>query len=42
VTVFAPDPTQIEGFGVIHDVAGGTVSMVDLSPDEVYLKRGGS
>ena len=39
VTVFAPDPAQMEGFGVIHDVAGGTVSMADLNLVEVYLNE---
>jgi putative ABC transport system permease protein len=39
VTVFAPDPAHMGGFGVINDVAGGTVSMSDLGAGEVYLNE---
>ena len=37
VTVFASDPAQMAGFGEIREVGGGTVSLADLSPGEVYL-----
>ena len=39
VTVFAPDPAHMEGFGEIRDVAGGTLTMADLAPGEVYLNE---
>lgn len=37
VTVFASDPAQMEGFGEIKRVGGGTVALADLGPGEVYL-----
>jgi putative ABC transport system permease protein len=37
VGVFAPDPAFMDGFGTAHDVAGGTVTMAELSADEIYL-----
>jgi len=37
VTVFASDPALMAGFGQIREVGGGSVSLEDLSPDEVYL-----
>ncbi len=36
-TVFATDPARMEGFGEIKDVGGGTLSLADLGPNEVYL-----
>lgn len=37
VTVFAPDPRYMDGFGVIHNVAGGAVSVADLNAGEVFI-----
>jgi putative ABC transport system permease protein len=39
VAVLAPDPAYMEGFGEIRNINGGTLSMADLGPDEVYLNR---
>ena len=39
VTIFASDPAQMAGFGEIKRVGGGTVSLADLGPDEVYLNK---
>jgi putative ABC transport system permease protein len=39
VTIFAPDPAYMDGFGTIHDVDGGSVTIDDLSPTEVYLNE---
>ena len=39
VNLFAPDPAQMNGFGVIERVGGGTVSLADLRPGEVFLSR---
>ncbi len=39
VTVFAADPAHVEGFGEIRDIDGGTLSMADLGPDEVYINK---
>jgi putative ABC transport system permease protein len=36
-TVFATDPDRMDGFGEIKDVAGGTLSLADLGPSEIYL-----
>lgn len=35
--VFAADPQHMDGFGEIKDVEGGTLSLADLGPDEIYL-----
>ena len=39
VAVFAPDPARMDGFGTIHDVAGGTLAMSDLAEGEVYINE---
>ncbi len=39
VTIFAPDPNYMDGFGTIRDVAGGTVTIGDLSPTEVFVNE---
>jgi putative ABC transport system permease protein len=39
VTIFAPDPAYMEGFGEIRNIEGGTLSMADLRPDEVYINK---
>jgi putative ABC transport system permease protein len=39
VTIFAPDPAYMDGFGEIRNISGGTLSMVDLHDDEVYINR---
>jgi len=41
VTLFAPDPSQLSGFAAIH-AGGGTASLTDLGPREVYLNRKGA
>jgi putative ABC transport system permease protein len=37
VTLFATDPARMRGFGAIASTRGGTVSLADLRPGEVYL-----
>ncbi|HXG36353.1 MAG TPA: FtsX-like permease family protein [Dehalococcoidia bacterium] len=37
VTVFASDPSRMEGFGQIKEKGRGAVSLADLAPGEVYL-----
>jgi putative ABC transport system permease protein len=39
VVLFATDPGRMEGFSPIRAVGGGTVSLADLGPGEVYLNR---
>jgi putative ABC transport system permease protein len=39
VSVFAPDPAHMDGFGTIHDVDGNTISMADLSESEVLINE---
>jgi len=39
VTIFAPDPAYMEGFGEIRNIDGGTLSMTDLELNEVYLNQ---
>jgi putative ABC transport system permease protein len=36
-TVFATDPERMKGFGEIRDVKGGTLSLGDLGPNEIYI-----
>lgn len=37
VTMFAPDPRRMAGFGELRDVRGGTVTLAALREGEVYL-----
>jgi putative ABC transport system permease protein len=37
VSLFAPDPSRMEGFAPIEDVEGGEVTLADLRPGELYL-----
>jgi putative ABC transport system permease protein len=39
VTLFAPDPARLAGFGAIHDTSGRVVSLGALRPGEVYLNE---
>src|SRR5215216_5789900 len=39
VSLFATDPTRMEGFARIHRVEGGTVSLDDLGRGEIYLNE---
>jgi putative ABC transport system permease protein len=38
-TVFATDPERMKGFGEIKDVQGGTLSLADLGPNEIYINE---
>jgi putative ABC transport system permease protein len=37
VSLFAPDPSRMEGFAPIENVEGGQVALADLLPGELYL-----
>jgi putative ABC transport system permease protein len=37
VTLFASDPRRLGAFGAIREVGGGTVTLADLRPREVFL-----
>jgi putative ABC transport system permease protein len=37
MTLFASDPSHMRGFGVIRNTAGGTVSLAQLRPGEVFI-----
>jgi putative ABC transport system permease protein len=39
VSLFAPDPSRMEGFAPIEDVEGGEVTLADLPPGELYLNE---
>jgi putative ABC transport system permease protein len=39
VSLFAPDPSRMEGFAPIRNVEGGEVSLADLRPGELYLNE---
>lgn len=39
VTIFAPDPAQMDGFGTIRSSTGGVVTIAGLSPTEVYVNE---
>jgi putative ABC transport system permease protein len=42
VNLFAADPTRMEGFSRIEDVDGGTLTLADLRPGELYLNEKGA
>ena len=42
VSLFAPDPANMIGFGPIRDVDGGEVSLAQLPPGELYLNQKGA
>lgn len=43
VTIFAPDPARMTGFGEVRDAASGEVlELADLAPGEVYLNADGA
>src|SRR5581483_4498450 len=42
VTLFASDPTRMQGFGDIRGVDGAVVSLAALHPHEVYLNAKGA
>ena len=39
VSLFAPDPSRMEGFAPIRNVEGGEVALADLRPGELYLNE---
>ena len=39
VSLFAPDPSHMQGFAQIHNVAGGEVTLADLQPGQIYLNE---
>jgi putative ABC transport system permease protein len=39
VSVFAPDPRYMDGFGVIRDTDGNAIKMSDLSEREVFINE---
>src|SRR5580765_4614378 len=39
VSLYAPDPSHMQGFAPISDVAGGEVKLADLRPGQIYLNE---
>ena len=39
VSLFAPDPSHMQGFAPIRNVAGGEVTLADLQPGQIYLNE---
>jgi putative ABC transport system permease protein len=39
VSVFAPDPAYMDGFGIIRDTDGNVISMADLADNEILINE---